>query len=289
MDGEVEATRTDELIPWYVVGIAAIVCAAVLITMAALGPMGTEDLRYHTSQSGLWQVMGQDLADLLLLAPLLLIGGALQLLRKDAAKYFLILTPLTLMYTGLSLGLGQEWTSYTGNSEQYFWMFLTLIIGGLILLIGNLPKFDGGDGVGFNRKWLITFVVLTGLALLMFSGMWLGQISEVIATGDLTDGTYSGSPNVFWTVRYLDLGFCIPLGFVSLFLLLRRPQKAYPLVLLFFGFFVTMAVTVNAMAAVQIWNDDPAVDSMGPGLLIFPVMAVLFLVGLYYLLRHRKV
>jgi hypothetical protein len=78
------------------------------------------------------------------------------------------------------------------------------------------------------------------------------------------------------------------LGFVSLFLLLRRPEKGYPLVLLFFGFFLTMAVTVNAMAVVQVLNDDPAVGSMGAGLFIFPVMAVLFLVGLSYLLRHRN-
>jgi low temperature requirement protein LtrA len=74
---------------------------------------------------------------------------------------------------------------------------------------------------------------------------------------------------------------------VSLFLLLRRPEKGYPLVLLFFGFFLTMAVTVNAMALVQVLNDDPAVETMGAGQFIFPVMAVLFLVGLYYLIRHR--
>jgi hypothetical membrane protein len=88
-------------------------------------------------------------------------------------------------------------------------------------------------------------------------------------------------------VRFLDLGVCVPLGFVSLFLLLRRPEKGYPLVLLFFGFFLTMAVTVNAMALVQLLNHDPATKAMGAGLLIFPVMAILFLVGLLFLLKHR--
>ncbi len=285
---QTEKVEEDDLIPWYVTGAVAILCAAVLIAMAALGPSGTGDIEYRTSQSGIWQVMGQDLADLLLIAPLLLIGGALQLMRKDVSKYFLVLTPLTLMYTGFSLGVGQEWTLYDGNAEIYYWMFLALITGGLLLLIGVLPKFGPGDGTGFQRKRLVIFVLVMGLVMLMFAGMWVGQINEVIATGDLSDGSYTDSPNVFWTIRFLDLGICVPLGFVSLFLLLRRPEKGYPLVLLFFGFFLTMAVTVNAMALVMVMNDDPAIEAMGAGLYIFPVMAVLFLVGLSYLLKHRN-
>ncbi len=285
---EMEKDKVNDLIPWYVTGAVAILCALVLIAMAALGPSGTGDIEYRTSQSGLWQVMGQDLADLFLIAPLLLVGGTLQLMRKDVAKYLLVLTPLTLMYTGLSLGIGQEWTAHEGNAEAYFWMFLSLVIGGLLLLIGVLPRFGPGDGTGFQRKRLMAFVFVMGLVLLLFAGMWTGQIDQVVATGDLADGSYSDSPNAFWTVRFLDLGICVPLGFVSLFLLLRRPEKGYPLVLLFFGFFLTMAVTVNAMALVQLLNDDPAAEAMGAGLLIFPVMAVLFLVGLYYLLRHRE-
>jgi len=284
---DAEKVDDGDLIPWYVTGAVAILCAAVLIAMAALGPSGTGDIEYRTSQSGIWQVMGQDLADLFLIAPLLLIGGALQLMRKDASKYFLVLTPLTLMYTGFSLGIGQEWTLYDGNVEAYFWMFLALIIGGLLLLIGVLPKFGPGEGTGFQRRRLMIFVLVMGLVMLMFAGMWVGQINEVIATGDLSDGSYTDSPNVFWTIRFLDLGICVPLGFVSLFLLLRRPEKGYPLVLLFFGFFLTMAVTVNAMALVMVMNDDPAVEAMGAGLFIFPVMAVLFLVGLSYLLKNR--
>ena len=47
------------------------------------------------------------------------------------------------MYVGLEYGLGQEWgsTVYTGNSEAYSWLFLILMVGGLILLIGSLSRF----------------------------------------------------------------------------------------------------------------------------------------------------
>lgn len=277
----------DELIPWYILGATAILCAVVLLVMAALGPLGVGDLVHRTPQSGLYQLQGQDLADIFLIAPLLLIGGILQLLRRDSARYFLILTPVTLMYTGFSIGIGQEWTSYPGNAENYFWIFLSLIIGGLVLLIGTLPKFTGRDAPEFNRKGLAAFVGLTGLALLLFSLMWLGQINEVLSTGDLSDGSYSEAPTLFWTIRYLDLGISIPVGFLALFLMMSKPKKAYGLMMLFFGFFITMAVAVNAMALVQFLNDDAAIASMGPGVAIFPALGALAFVGLLYLVRHR--
>lgn len=280
-------TEEGELIPWYVSGAVALICSFVLIAMAILGPLGTGAIVHRTSQSGVWQVMGQDLADLLLLAPLLLIGGALRLMRRGSAKYFLVLTPLTLMYTGLSLGVGQEWSVYDGNVEEYFWMFLTLVVGGLILLISVLSSFRPTDGPGPEGGRFTAFAAVMGLVLLIFAGMWLGQIEEVIGSGDLPANSYSEAPNVFWTVRFLDLGICVPLGIISLFLLLRRPARGYPLVLLFFGFFLTMALAVNAMAAVQLVNDDPAMDAVGTGLLVFPAMALLFLMGLVHLLRRR--
>ncbi len=88
-------------------------------------------------------------------------------------------------------------------------------------------------------------------------------------------------------IRYLDLGVCVPLGFLALFMLMSRPAKAYGMVLLFFGFLITMAVTVNTMAIVQVLNDDPTVAAMGAGLAIFPVLLVLMSIGLFYLVRHK--
>ena len=263
------------------------ICALVLIVMAALGPLGNGDIQYRTSQSGEWQIMGQDLTDIFLIAPLLLIGGALQLMRRDSAKYFLVLTPITLAYTGLSVGVGQEWTSYLGNAENYFWIFLALVVGGLVLLVGTLPQFTDHETPAFSKRGLRLFVALTALALLFFIKMWLGQITEVVGNGDLADGSYSDASNAFWIIRYLDLGVCVPLGFLALFMLLSRPAKAYGIVLLFFGFLITMAVTVNTMAIVQVLNGDPAVAAMGAGLAIFPVLLILMSTGLFYLVRHK--
>jgi hypothetical protein len=122
----------------YVVSVTAIVCAGALAILAVLGPLGLDIIRHKASQSAIFQIQGQDLVNLVLLAPLCLIGGVLHLKRNENAKYFLIMVGIyTFLYTGLAYGIGQEWSLYEGNVEQYFWLFYVLIIGGLILLISS--------------------------------------------------------------------------------------------------------------------------------------------------------
>lgn len=159
----------ENLIPWYVVGITAIICAVTLIIIAFLGPVSQGIIQYRTSQSGIWQIAGQDLANLVLIAPILLIGGILCLARKASSKYLLILTPITLMYTGLSIGIGQEWSNpaYSGNVESYWWLFLTLVIGGLILLLGSLPMFTEADAPDFKPGGLRIYVGLMAVFFLL--------------------------------------------------------------------------------------------------------------------------
>ena len=244
-----DSTKED-LIPWYAVAVIAFVCAAALIVTAVLGPLGFGTIIYRTSQSGIWQLEGNDLANLVLMVPFLLIGGSLLLAKKSAAKYFLILTPITLMYTGLSYGIGEEWgnPAYSGNVEQYFWLFLILIIGGLLLLVGSLQMFTEKDAPKFGRRGLKIYAAVFAVFFLVFAAMWISQIVQVINTGDLSGNAYTSAPVVFWTIRYLDLGFSIPLGLFALFLLASKPSKAYSLVLLFFGFGLTTGTAVNTVS-----------------------------------------
>ncbi len=275
------------LIPWYVIGVTAIICAATLILIAFLGPIGQGIIQYRTSQSGLWQIAGQDLANLVLIAPILLIGGVLCLARRAGSKYLLILTPITLMYTGLSIGIGQEWSNsaYSGNVEDYWWLFGTLIIGGLILLLGSLSMFTEADAPYFKPGGLRIYVGLMTVFFLLFAVMWISQIQQVTNTGDLTDGSYKAAPTAFWTIRYLDLGISIPLGFLALFLMLSKPKKAYSILLLFFGFFITIGTAVDMMAIVQVLNGD--MEAAKEGLIIFPILTAFSYGGLFYLVKDK--
>jgi len=275
------------LIPWYVIGVTAIICAATLILIAFLGPIGQGIIQYRTSQSGIWQITGQDLANLVLIAPILLIGGFLCLARRAGSKYLLILTPITLMYTGLSIGIGQEWSNsaYSGNVEDYWWIFGTLIIGGLILLLGSLSMFTEADAPDFKPGSLRIYVGLMTVFFLLFAVMWISQIQQVTNTGDLIDGSYKAAPTAFWTIRYLDLGISIPLGFLALFLMLSKPKKAYSILLLFFGFFITIGTAVDMMAIVQVLNGD--MEAAKEGLIIFPILTAFSYGGLFYLVKDK--
>ena len=277
----------ESLIPWYIIGITAIICAATLVLIAFLGPVCQGIIQYRTSQSGIWQISGQDLANLVLIAPLLLTGGILCLTRRGGSKYLLILTPITLMYTGLSVGIGQEWSNlaYSGNVEDYWWLFGILIIGGLILLLGSLSMFTEADAPDFKPGGLRIYVGLMTIFFLLFAVMWISQIQQVTNTGDLPDGSYKAAPTAFWTIRYLDLGISIPLGFLALFLMLSKPKKAYSILLLFFGFFITTGTAVDMMALVQVLNGDT--EATKGGLFIFPILTVFSYGGLFYLIKDK--
>lgn len=285
---ETRSELTNEcLIPWYITGVTAIICAATLVLIAFLGPIGQEIIQYRTSQSCLWQIAGQDLANLVLIAPILLIGGVLCLARKAGSKYLLILTPITLMYTGLSMGIGQEWSNsaYGGNVEEYWWLFGILVIGGLILLISSLSMFTEADAPDFKPRGLQIYVGLMTVFFLLFAVMWISQIRQVISTGDLPDGSYKAAPTAFWAIRYLDLGISIPLGFLALFLMLSKPKKAYSILLLFFGFFITIGTAVDMMAIVQVLNGDT--ETAKEGLVIFSILTLFSYGGLFYLVKDK--
>lgn len=287
MDNSYDHASEETLLPWFATGVFAIACALALTLLAVLGPFGLDIIHYRSSQSAIDQIAGNDLANLVLTIPLLIIGGAMELLRRPNAKYFLVLTPISVFYYALSIGLGQEWgdPSVTGNVEQYFWLFLLLIIGSIFLLIGSVPRFLPQDAPTFDRKRLRIFAAVTGIFLAMFAMMWMSQVIAVQQTGDLPDGSYSAAPTAFWTIRYLDLGVSVPLGFLALALLLTKPRRAYGLMLLFFGFFINTGTAVNAMAAVMFLNHDPSADPMMA--LVFLVLGALSYALLYFLVKDK--
>lgn len=275
--------------PRSIVCAAAFVSAAALAAVALLGPLGLGSIEYRTSGSGTWQVEGGDVVNLFLITPILLIGGVLHLLRREGSKFFLVLPPVTLMYTGLTLGIGQEWgnPAYTGNSEDYSWLFLVLVVGGLILLVSSLSMFTQKDAPPFKPRSLKIYVGVMSVFLALFALMWISELVEVTSTGDTASGSYEETPVLWWTVRYFDLGVTIPLGFIGLYLLLTRPARAYPVVLLFFGFFVTLGTAVFSMAVMMTINEDP--NAQAGALPLFGALAALSWAGLIYLVKDKLV
>ena len=120
---------------------------------------------------------------------------------------------------------------------------------------------------------------------LLFAVMWISQIQQVTNTGDLPDGSYKAAPTAFWTIRHLDLGISIPLGFLALFLMLSKPKRAYSILLLFFGFFITIGTSVDMMAIVQALNGDT--EAIKEGIFIFTILTFFSYGGLFYLVKDK--
>jgi hypothetical protein len=266
------------------VGLVALAASLVLVYLAIQGPLVRGVITYKTAALINNQLLGQDAVNLVVMAPMLLAAGILLLLRKPFARYLLIATPLFLLYYALAYTIGWEWSSpaYTGNSERYFFLFLFVIIAALVILLYALAVFPQNVESRFKRGGLAVYSAFFALFLLVFAAMWTKEVLEVAATG--TTRAYDIAPTAFWLVRTIDLGFCVPLGLIGLYLLWARPNKAFPIICLFYGFFFTQIVAVLAMGWTMFFKKDPTF--LWRDLVVFSVLALIIAFGFLYIRRN---
>ena len=267
----------------FVAGLS-LITAVILVFLAVQGPLVRGAITYKTAEVINNQLVGQDIVNLVLLVPLLL-GGAVGLLsRKTWARSLLIATPLFLIYYALSYTIGWEWSSpvYSGNSERHTFLFLFVLVAALVILLYTLAVFPKNATARFKKGGLAVYSVVFTLLLLVFGGMWVKEVLEVIATG--TTRGYDIAPAAFWLVRVFDLGFSMPLGLISVYLLWARPDKAYPVICLFYGFFFTQIVAVNAMGWAMFLKKDPLF--LWRDLVVFTVLALIVAFGFFYVRRN---
>lgn len=272
---------------FYTLAITSILAGIDLFTIAILGPIGIGKIEYKTSTSAIYQTIGQDLANIIFLGPVCILTGITLLMRKDWNKYLMILTPLYLFYNGLAYGIGMEWSKdeYIGNSQNYFFLFLFLMISGIILLLGSLSQFSANDTPKFKSRSLKIYCTLLFTFLILFAKIWLDEIFIVIQQGDTLNGSYQNSPTIFWVIRFLDLGLSIPLGFIAVYFLWSRPKNAFPVIQLFYGFFISMTVAVNMMGYSMLYFHDTEIDING--LIIFAMLGILSFSGYYYIMKDK--
>lgn len=264
----------------------SIVAAVLLIFLAIEGPLFLHQIQYKTADLLNNQVVAQDFVNMFLLAPILIVGGMMLFLRKRTSQYLLPLTPMYLIYFVLSYTLGVEWSSphYSGNSEKFTFCFLFILISSLVILLYSLSIFPHTVQTTFKKKGLLIYSALFSIFLLIFASMWIKEVLEVISTG--TTNAYDIAPTAFWVIKIFDLGFSIPLGFISVYLLWARPNTTFPIQLLFYGFFVTMIVAVDAMGFVMFLNNDPTLKA--EHLIVFSALALIIFSGFAYILRNYK-
>lgn len=264
----------------------SIATGIILIYLAIEGPLFLQHIKYKTADIINNQLVGQDMVNMFVLSPILIVAGITLYLKKKIAPYLLIITPLFLIYYVLSYTIGWEWSSpeYSGNSESYTFHFLFILISSLIMLLYSLSIFPQNVESTFRKKGLIVYSVLFSFFLLIFASMWIKEVLEVMSTG--TTRAYDVAPTAFWLVRIFDLGFTIPLGLISVYLLWARPNTTYPVQFMFYGFFLTMIIAVNAMGISMFLKDDPTF--LMRDLIVFLILAMIVFAGFIYILKNFK-
>lgn len=268
------------------IGFLAVATGAVLIYLAIQGPLFMGAIRYKSDPVINNQIVGQDLVNLFLLSMISIAGGILLWLRKPAAKYLLISTPLYLIYFVLSYTIGWEWSSpaHAGNSEKYFFHFLFILVSALLVMFYALAVFPRDREARFGKKGLAAYSAILALFLLVFAAMWAKEVLDVMARG--TTRGYDIAPTAFWLVRVLDLGFTIPLGLLSVYLLWARPASSFHVQFMFYGFFLTMIVAVNAMGIIMWLKKDPTF--LLRDLAVFLALGLIIVFGFFYVLRGYR-
>ena len=268
------------------VALISVATGFTLIYLAIEGPLFLQHIKYKSADIVINQIVAQDFINMFMLAPIIITGGVLLFFRKHISKYLLIITPLYLIYFALSYTIGWEWSStkYTGNSQLYTFYFLFILISSLVILLYSLSIFPQNVENTFKKKGLILYSILFTSFLMVFASMWIKEIQEVISTG--TARAYDIVPAAFWVIRIFDLGFTIPLGLISVYLLWVRPNTTYPIQFMFYGFFLTMIIAVNAMGFVMFLKKDPTF--MYRDLIVFLILALIVFIGFSYILRNYK-
>lgn len=269
-----------------VMGLLAVITGILLIYLAIQGPLFLGNIHYKSAPVIDNQIIGQDVVNLFLLSLISIVGGVALWLRKSVAKYLLLTTPLYLIYFVLSYTIGWEWSSpaYSGNSEKYFFHFLFILVAALLTMFYVLAVFPRDRIARFSRKGLTVYSVLLVSFLLVFAAMWMKEVFEVMARG--TTRGYDIAPTAFWLVRVFDLGFTIPLGLLSVYLLWTRPASSFPIQFMFYGFFCTMVTAVITMGVIMGVKNDPTF--LWRDLVVFVVLGVIVFAGFFYILRNFK-
>ncbi len=268
------------------VGLLAVAAGLMLVYLAVQGPLFRNTITYRTAAVIGNQLVGQDIVNLGLLAPILVVGGMALLFRRTFAKDLLIATPLFLIYYVLGYTVGWEWGSpaYSGNSQLYTFHFLFVLVAALVILLYTLAVFPRNMTARFGRTGRTVYSIVYSLLLVVFAAMWIKEVREVMATG--TTRAYDIAPTAFWLVRVIDLGFSMPLGLISVYLLWARPDKAYPIICLFYGFFFTQIVAVNAMGWMMFLKNDPTF--LWRDLIVFSALALVIAFGYVYVRRNFR-
>jgi len=239
------------------VGMGLIAMGGGLAASAVLGPLVLNVIKFHVSDTMENQVVGGDVASLVVAAPAAFAAGVLWMRGHRLAPALALAPSLYSIYYAVSLVVGEQYDRYPGNNEKFFPLYLGLaILGGVIsarvwseLGTEELPD----PGAGLRRTTAGVLIALGGLLGLA----WARSIWGVTTGTNLTQ-EYLGDPNVYWTIKLLDTAVIIPASLATGIGLWMHKRTAVKAAYGIIGFLTCQGAAVAGMAVVMERRSDPA-------------------------------
>lgn len=264
-------------------GAGSIALGVGIIATAALGPLVSGAIEFRVSDGAENQLIGGDVVSLVAAGPLAIAAGALWLRRHRLAPLLAVGPALYSVYMYFQFIIGPDYVRYDGNSEDYFPLFIALVVGGWAVALAAWMSAKGvalpEPGNGLRRSTAGVMIFLS----VVFALSWTVSIADVVNDGAPVE-VYENDPTLFWLVRTMDLGFVIPAGLITGVGLLMRKPWATILAYAFLGAQMLLAGAVAGMAVNMELTDDPDAE---PALMVVMLLATAALAVLYGLMLRN--
>lgn len=241
---------------WLAVALFVLGAGAALV--ALLGPLAGDIIRYHVSEGAVNQIVGGDVAGLVLVAPLSVFAGILVWRGQRAGPVLALGPAVYALYMYSQLALGGDFVRYPGNSERFFLLYLGLfVVAGAIVI--RAWTMIGVDRLPATARWVDRTLAIFFLVVALFLVVGLHLPGLVDAWADQPTSTeYLADPIVFWLVKFMDLGIVVPALVVTGFGILRARPWVTTVKYAAVGWTALLGSSVAGMAIVMQVTGDPA-------------------------------
>lgn len=234
-------------------------------------------LYHYDSVTAVAQGIAQDIVTLVLGIPLLIVS--LFLARKGLLKGRLLLTGTLgyFLYTYISY-------TFLWMFNPFFLIYVLLMSASFFALTLSMMSFDIEHmSSSFKEKLPVKFIggfqIFFAVAICL---MWLGKIVPSVMEGTTPAGLEHYTTLV---IQGMDLGFIVPIAFVSGVLLLKRSNFGY----LLSSVIITKGFTMGAaIAAMVIGQAAAGVQMSFLEILIFPLFSVMIAWCMVLILQNVK-
>jgi len=214
-----------------------------LLTIVSLTGLLYPSIYDGATPNWLAQTVGQDVVDLFLIVPVLVISSLYTILRNRMALYLWLGTLLYLIYTFIIYCFAVRF--------NVFFIAYCIILGlSLFALLTNFPGLAGPPSEGSNRLYRITGIYFIVISVLFYL-LWLSEIIPAILSGRTPPSLHTVGL-ITNPVHVLDLSALLPATFIIGLLAIRGKAIVRHWVPVLLVFFILMDITIAVLTVVMV-------------------------------------